>query len=265
MTITENSHLFAWRAKTNIEEELSFPTCLFCHGKIKVDVIEERNDIDGRQRWVSNNCTVCGWGYASYRNTDVEFVGAGVAGVPNSDWNSVKELRVFDISSSEVALTELGTHLKRRYSDIYALDARRFEELIADVFSEQKKDTVLTQRTRDGGVDVFLRDRLSGEVDTVIECKRYAQYRTVGIAAVQRSAGVALEWQAKKAIVVTSSQFTASALQSARNIARGGVVGMDLVDATDLLKLLGVYNDKLPPLQLITPEIREEISNVNSK
>jgi restriction endonuclease Mrr len=223
-----------------------------------VDVIEERSSVDGLKRWVSLTCTLCGWGGAKFRNTDT-----GFGMVADPPWNSVKELRAFDLSSSEIALSELASHLKRRYSDIYSLDARRFEELVADVFSEDGKDAMLTQQTRDGGVDIFLRNRTTGEIDAVIECKKYASTRKVGIAPVQRLAGVALEWQSKRAFVVTTSEFTSPAIASAKRISDSGVIGMDLVAATELLQMLGVYNDHLPPLNLITSQLREDISRSN--
>lgn len=250
-------HLFVWRAKTDQVEELSTSQCVFCNGIMKVDVYEERHDVDGLKRWVSRYCTLCGWGGASFRVTDCRMY------PPDPPWNSVFQLRAFDISSAEVALSELGSHLKRRYSDIYSLDDRRFEELVADVFADQDREVILTQKTHDGGVDFFIRNKKTNVVDVVVECKRYAENRKVGIAIVQRLAGVALEWQARKALVVTSSGFTSSAIRSAKRITGGGTVGMDLVAATELLRMLDIYNDRLPSLHLLTPKLREEIARAN--
>src|SRR5258706_16423752 len=68
----------------------------------------------------------------------------------------MRMLRAFDLNSTQLALEEVGAHLKRRFSDVYFLDWRRFEELIENIFQRHGFRTVLTQRSHDGGADMLL-------------------------------------------------------------------------------------------------------------
>ena len=183
--------------------------------------------------------------------------------IEDPPWARASVMRVFDLSSEELLLAELGTHLKKNYSDVYTLSPRRFEELVADVFSDDEWEAHLTQQTNDGGLDVFLRSKRTGEIGAVVEVKRYAQTRRVGIEIVQRIAGVAVEWDARQAYVVTSSEFTRPARAAADRISAAGQVGIDLVAATEFAQLLGGYNAQLPPLDRLTPRIRAEIIRAN--
>lgn len=157
-------------------------------------------------------------------------------------------LRKLNINSAELGLEELGTHLRRRYSDRFYLSPRRFEELVANIFKYQGYHTRLTKQTRDGGYDVVLMEASSGD-QIIIECKRYSAHRKVGIGAVHRLLGVQFIKEFKAAKLVTTSSFSRPALQESEIMkSHPGRLQFELVDAHELLHELGVYNERLPPL-----------------
>lgn len=194
----------------------------------------------------SIRCRLCGWGY-SWLHAEV------VSGGFLEDDYRIKEriLRGFRISSSRVALAELGTHLRRRFSDIYSLSPYRFEELIGDIFRQVGYRVEMTKRSRDGGVDLFL---LTGENQRIgiVQCKRYRQDRKVDISLVSQLLGTQLAFDIKQAVLVTTSTFTQPARQRSVSpaLARHGFK-VELRDAADILRMLRVYNEELPPLHLL--------------
>lgn len=175
----------------------------------------------------------------------------------------MRGLRRFDLNSSEVALQELGTHLKSNASDLYALSWRRFEELIEDVFKCFGLRTVLTQPSKDGGADILILQNDSQKIQAIVECKKYSENRTVGIQTVRSLVGAAVAWDVREMCLITTGSFS----REAESItARYEDLGfrVDLLAAADLLKILNVYNAELPPLDKLTPKIREDIQRANS-
>ncbi len=199
----------------------------------------------GRERlWAQNDeerCHFCGWSHSFRMNHNDE------NGAPGDEFQFWKELQQFTISDQRLTLAELGTHLRRRFSDVYALSPRRFEELIEDVFRNSGFRTRLTATSRDDGVDIYLLDK-DGDQSTIIEVKRYAQQRKVGLAVVDRLIGVQLRKGIHKAMLVTSSDFTEPARGAAHRLAEQSRFSLELIDASRLLSLLGVYNEMLPPM-----------------
>lgn len=77
-------------------------------------------------------CPLCGWfgtrtvkDWSDYEHhARDEVVSFGYA------WQNC--LKEFDLSSDELQLEELASHLARNYSDIYSLNPRRFEKLVTE-------------------------------------------------------------------------------------------------------------------------------------
>lgn len=67
-----------------------------------------------------------------------------------------RELKSFDVSDPNIALDELATHLKRKFTDIHTITPRRFEGLVAEIFRSLGWQTRLTKQSADGGVDIYL-------------------------------------------------------------------------------------------------------------
>ncbi len=152
-------------------------------------------------------------------------------------------LREFDLTSSDLTIPEICSHLDRTYSDVYSLPPRKFEEIVAHIYRSIGWEVTLTKQSRDGGIDLYCISNKSGEV-CIVECKRYAKSRKVGIAAVDRLLGVAFRSEARHAHLVTSSSFTKPASQASDSIVLREEIEMDLIDAHELSRMIGIYADK---------------------
>ena len=90
---------------------------------------------------------------------------------------------------------------------------------MAALFRERGFEVELTPRTRDGGKDIYAgRSDALGTSLYIIECKRYASTRKVGVEAVRKLYGVVQQERATKGIIVTTSWFTRDAIDFATPI-----------------------------------------------
>lgn len=158
-------------------------------------------------------------------------------------------LRQFEINDSALTLQELGSHLRRRFRDVYSLSPRRFELLIADAFRNQGFEVRLTKTTRDGGYDLHLLESSSG-TQVLVECKRYRKDRKVGVAPVRQLLGVQVREGVRRATLITTSGFTTGAKEESLQARNTSGFSIQLMDADDILRALSVYNALLPPLDL---------------
>lgn len=110
------------------------------------------------------------------------------------------------IQVSSFVDAKLVAYFRQHPERIYSLTPRQFEELIAGLFYKFGYEVELTQRTRDGGRDVIAVS--AGPVSTkhLIECKRWAATRSVGLAIVQRLHGVTQSDRATTGILVTTAR-----------------------------------------------------------
>lgn len=115
---------------------------------------------------------------------------------------------------------------------MYGLNPRKFEELVALLFEKRGFDVTLTPPSKDGGFDFFA--RLNNPVAPFLivgECKRYSPGRKVGVEVVRGLHSVTETQGAHQGLVITSSFFTAGAVEYQR------VLGakMGLKDFDDLV------------------------------
>jgi hypothetical protein len=120
------------------------------------------------------------------------------------------------ITEDSELLISVNRHLVERVAaapwSVAELTPRQFEELIAEIFDRTGHEVHLTKRTRDGGYDIVaVRRALDIPVRYIVECKRYDPKRKVSLDIVQRLLGVKIATRANKAILVTTSSFTADA------------------------------------------------------
>lgn len=133
---------------------------------------------------------------------------------------------------------ELMKFLASNPHKVHALDPRRFEELIADIFKDFGYEVLLTPRTRDGGFDVRAIQKNSvGTLLYLIECKKYGPNQPVGVEVVRGLYGVTAAEGASCGIVATTSHFTKDAKEFADKIQ----YKMSLRDYNDLLIWLKQY------------------------
>lgn len=100
------------------------------------------------------------------------------------------------------------------HKQLYQLHPRDFEEMIAELLRKQGWDVKLTKQTRDQGVDIIALQHMGDSpLKAVIECKRNAPRRKVGVEILRGFQSVIATQQANKGIIFTSSYFSADARQ----------------------------------------------------
>ncbi len=99
---------------------------------------------------------------------------------------------------------ELIAYLAANPRALRELNPRRFEEVVAELFRKRGFAVELTPRTRDGGRDVLaVQSDTLGKSLYLIECKRYAPSRKVGVEVVRGLYGVLQADRATKGVIVT--------------------------------------------------------------
>jgi hypothetical protein len=102
----------------------------------------------------------------------------------------------------------------RKYPDnLRTIDRRLFEELVAELFCGFGYEVELTKRTRDGGKDIVAIRRREVETRFLIECKRPDPGNAISVSTVRELYGVKVDEGASKAILATTTYFSADAKQ----------------------------------------------------
>ncbi|TSC19837.1 restriction endonuclease [Corallococcus sp. Z5C101001] len=115
-------------------------------------------------------------------------------------------------------ISEIISHLSVYPGDIYKLTPRKFEELIAELFSGMGYSVRLTSVSRDGGRDVLAsRNDPTGKILTLIECKRFSHTHKVDVGLVRSLYGVVEADCATRGILATTSFFTRDAKKLAKS------------------------------------------------
>jgi hypothetical protein len=123
-----------------------------------------------------------------------------------------------------------------------ALPPRHFEELIARLLSRAGYEVILTPATHDGGYDLIAQHQLplfgSQRELILVQCKRYS--RPVGAAEIYSLIGAKMTTGANRAVFVTTSRFTRSAVHAA------GKGGISLADGEQIRLWIEQYWPKTP-------------------
>lgn len=241
-----NDTLFVWRHTKFIDptKDNDFPNinrkatdayCPFCANNV---IKKQRNQ--GWEDYWQHNCPYCGFNIRAQ-----EKFGFGW-----HDELSISYLAELSFDDENLTFNELGTHLSKHFSDISNITPRKFESLVADIYRNVGFNVRLTQQSRDGGYDLVIMDDVNGNI-AIVECKRWISGK-VGIGTVRQLAGVQLETGIDSATIITTTKFTQPAYDFANNICLGNSgYKLNLVDAQELIELLGIYNANLPPLDVI--------------
>jgi hypothetical protein len=101
---------------------------------------------------------------------------------------------------------QLMDYFQRDPEKLYDLSPRQFEKFIAELFDGFGFYVELTAHTKDGGRDIVALGHSIAHVKYLVECKRYAKERPVGLAPVQRLFGVVASEGATKGILATTAK-----------------------------------------------------------
>jgi hypothetical protein len=274
MNSVKEGNLFVWREAIRFDprQPVNLPSiykeynrhCPFCKSKyvrrsnplfLKYYDVSAGVDRSDEDLWKLKGyrCPFCGFAYETEEVWSLERGIERHTGV-------IAVLSEFNLNDSRVGLTELGSHLRRKFSDIYSLTPRKFEELVGQVYRELGYSVRLTAETRDGGFDLLLLERSSSD-QIIVECKRYSRERRVTVGLVRQVLGVQLALGTKRAKIVATTEFTEPALKLAQQVNLGSSgFELELIDVDAITCALGVFNTDLPPLNL-NPKIGRAVGS----
>ena len=173
-------------------------------------------------------CPQCGWWMVSkqiFLHTHKQFWFV--------EYGSTALLRTFDLLDIRVPTAEVRQYLAAKYQDRYNVHPRHFEKVVASVFASCGFRTQVTAYSADGGVDVVLSDD-SGQT-TAVQVKRYKG--AIEVFQIRELLGAMILGGHTKGIFVTTSRFSAGALQAA-NTATANGLPIELVDGEEFLRKL---------------------------
>lgn len=128
---------------------------------------------------------------------------------------------------------------------MYELEPRKFEELIALLLKDMGYTIELTRNTADGGVDIFAIQKTGiGESLLIVDCKRYAPHKHVGVSIVRSLYGVAEQKTATMGLIATTSYFTKQAREFQEAV-RHRMTLKDFDGVVEWLKNYGLWVDSL--------------------
>jgi HJR/Mrr/RecB family endonuclease len=104
-----------------------------------------------------------------------------------------------------------------KFETIQSMEGYEFEEFTAELLIELGfKDVIVTKKTGDFGVDVLGTDPKRKK--TAIQCKRNSVTNKVGLSAIQEVHTAKSLENCSRAIVITTSSFTSSAITAAKKL-----------------------------------------------
>lgn len=174
--------------------------------------------------WSVSLCLACGWW--SLGHTVVEKTTPRSAHGARRQWSGavacLQELSREDLTAP---LELIRSQLVRRYRDRFHVHPRRFEEVVASVFSDLGYDSVVTAYSRDGGVDVIL---TSDRGPVGVQVKRYKQ--AIEVEQIRTLVGALCLGGYTSGVFVTTSRFTKGAAGGAATANEVGLP-VQLIDA----------------------------------
>lgn len=98
---------------------------------------------------------------------------------------------------------------------LFQISDRDFEVLTGDLFHSSGFEVELTPKSKDGGKDLIVTrtDEMGLRSQYLVECKRFAAHRKVGVEIVRSLHGTVDQARANGGIIVTTSTFTKPAVE----------------------------------------------------
>lgn len=129
-------------------------------------------------------------------------------------WRPSDGLVPGEIASARSAIT-LANEILHNRGRLSELDWRIFEKLVSELLERDGFSVILTQGSKDGGIDVIAdkSDPILGAIRTIWQAKRYRDSRKVGLATVRELSGLLERSQSSKAFLVTTSSLTDGAIK----------------------------------------------------
>ena len=216
------------------------------HGDFILRELEIVDEPDERPAFLCI-CPLCGWWHVSkeiYLRTRNQtwFVEYGVAA----------SLRKFDQVDIRLPANEVRQYLIANYEHRYNVHPRRFEEVVASVFSSFGFKAEVTAYSGDGGIDVIIRNYQNQAI--AVQVKRHKG--TIEVSSVRELLGAMVLNGYTKGAFVTTSRFQAGGMETMNQALSRGLC-IDLIDGESFLKKLRIaqMNDFMRYPQLISSSI----------
>ncbi|MDQ3816464.1 MAG: restriction endonuclease [Acidobacteriota bacterium] len=138
-------------------------------------------------------------------------------GIPLSSESASRKRIIADVVGVSHDLLQ---RLKKESRLLYDLTPRAFEEFVADLLNRLGYEVTLTPASRDGGKDIYAaKKEMIGSFLYVVECKKYAPDRPVGVGIIRQLYGVVQAERATAGILATTSFFTKGAQEFQHQLA----------------------------------------------
>jgi restriction endonuclease Mrr len=135
------------------------------------------------------------------------------------------------------------------------MSAEEFECFVAELLSQMGWHVVVTPASHDGGRDVIVTASTpTGDLLHLVEIKKNAPHRAVGVADVRTLYGVLCDSGATTAILLTTSRFT----RDAKRFAQSHPWRLHLVDGELLLHWLSDHRSNATPSAQIADDAWED-------
>lgn len=168
---------------------------------------------------------------------DVFKVAPSTSEPANVDESTPQELIDESIAQLESALVH--DVLER----VRSISPSAFEQLVVDIllamgYGGAEERGIVTQTSRDGGIDGVIDQDALGLSKIYVQAKRYGEKNTVGRPAIQEFVG-AVHAEGTQGVFITSSSFTTDAREFAKKLS--GSTSVVLVDGEHLARLMVKY------------------------
>ncbi|WP_207586790.1 restriction endonuclease [Halomontanus rarus] len=133
---------------------------------------------------------------------------------------------------------------------LQAMDDEKFEHFVADLWSRNGWNTVVSQQSRDKSLDVLAEKEAPYHQRHAIQAKRYQEGNNVGGPKISEYASLRDQFDADAAVVVTTSGFTLDAQERSKTLNVKLIGGDDLVEMVlqaDALDLVAKHSDSTSP------------------
>ncbi|MEC3876694.1 restriction endonuclease [Chryseobacterium salviniae] len=133
-----------------------------------------------------------------------------------ADNNVIEELSTKQIILDETTrIKQIIFEIYLNNEQLYKLHPREFEQLIAELLYNKGFEIELTKQTRDNGYDILAMKYINGfsPIKYLVECKKYAENRKIGVEIVRSFKEVLSTEQANKGLIVTTSYFSRDAIK----------------------------------------------------
>lgn len=125
----------------------------------------------------------------------------------------IKNSKLYRQVVTEISeVNELIIRLSQNPELLYELSPRKFEEVIAEILHRKGYEVSITPLSKDGGKDICVASRNTlGSFLYIVQCKKYAPNRPVGVELVRELYGIVQVEKATAGIIATTSYFTKGA------------------------------------------------------